>query len=53
MTAEDYDLILKDGLHRFFSFRRAGTADLGLLGVACHRRLRSLTSGAQSTKYPP
>ncbi len=34
MTAEDYDLILKDGLHRFFSFRRAGTADLGLLGVA-------------------
>ena len=34
MTEKDYDLILKDGLHRFFSFRRAGTADLGLLGQA-------------------
>jgi len=34
MTEEDYDLILKHGLHRFFSFRRAGMADMGLLGAA-------------------
>jgi hypothetical protein len=34
MTEKDYDLILKHGLHRFFSFRRAGVADLGLLGGA-------------------
>jgi hypothetical protein len=34
MTEDDYDLILKHGLHRFFSFRRAGMADLGLLGAA-------------------
>jgi hypothetical protein len=33
MKEEDYDLILKEGFHRFFSFRRAGLADLGLLGV--------------------
>ena len=34
MTEKDYDLILKHGLHRFFSFRRAGMADMGLLGAA-------------------
>ena len=34
MTADDYDLILKHGFHRFFSFRRAGAADLGLMGAA-------------------
>ena len=28
MTEDDYDTILKHGLHRFFSFRRAGVADL-------------------------
>jgi hypothetical protein len=33
MTEADYDLILKDGLHRFFSFRRAGAADLSLLAT--------------------
>jgi hypothetical protein len=33
MTEDDYDLILKDGLHRFFSFRRAGAADMGLLAA--------------------
>jgi len=31
MTEEDYDLIIREGLHRFFSFQRAGVADLGLL----------------------
>jgi hypothetical protein len=31
MKAEDYDLLLKHGLHRFFNFRRAGVGDLGLL----------------------
>jgi hypothetical protein len=33
MTEEDYDLILKEGFHRFFSFRRAGASDLALAGV--------------------
>lgn len=28
MTEDDYDLILKEGFHRFFSFRRAGVGDL-------------------------
>jgi hypothetical protein len=32
MKAEDYDLLMKHGLHRFFNFRRAGVGDLGLLG---------------------
>jgi hypothetical protein len=31
MTEKDYDLVLKHGLHRFFSFRRAGLGDLALL----------------------
>jgi len=34
MTEKDYDLILKDGFHRFFSFRRAGVSDLGLMMAA-------------------
>ncbi|MBC7262130.1 MAG: hypothetical protein H5T63_08955, partial [Chloroflexi bacterium] len=33
MTEKDYDLILKEGFHRFFSFRRAGIMDLGLVGA--------------------
>lgn len=32
MTEEDYDLVLKEGFHRFFSFRRAGVGDLHLIG---------------------
>jgi hypothetical protein len=28
MTVDDYDRILDDGFHRFFSFRRAGVGDL-------------------------
>ena len=32
MTEEDYDLILKEGLHRFFSFRRAGVRDIATVG---------------------
>jgi hypothetical protein len=28
MSAEDYDLLLREGFHRFFSFRRAGVRDL-------------------------
>jgi len=28
MTEDDYDLILEEGFHRFFSFERAGVADL-------------------------
>jgi hypothetical protein len=28
MTEDDYDLILKEGFHRFFNFRRAGVGDL-------------------------
>jgi len=32
MTEDDYDLVLKHGFHRFFSFKRAGVADLALLG---------------------
>lgn len=32
MKEEDYDLLLKHGFHRFFSFRRAGVGDLGLVG---------------------
>lgn len=31
MTEKDYDTILKHGLHRFFSFERAGVGDLGRL----------------------
>jgi len=31
MTEKDYDVVLKHGFHRLFSFRRAGVADLGLL----------------------
>ena len=31
MTEDDYDLILKHGFHRFFSFKRAGVGDLALL----------------------
>jgi hypothetical protein len=34
MTEEDYDLILKEGFHRFFTFQRAGVGDLALLGTA-------------------
>jgi hypothetical protein len=34
MTEKDYDTILKHGLHRFFSFRRAGLEDLAKLAVA-------------------
>lgn len=33
MTEKDCDLILKAGFHRFFSFRRAGISDLGLVGA--------------------
>jgi uroporphyrinogen decarboxylase len=33
MKEQDYDLILKHGLHRFFTFRRAGVGDLGLLAT--------------------
>jgi hypothetical protein len=32
MTEKDHDLILKEGFHRFFSFRRAGVGDLALVG---------------------
>jgi uroporphyrinogen decarboxylase len=31
MTEDDYDLLISKGLHRFFTFRRAGLEDLGLL----------------------
>ena len=31
MTEDDYDLVLKHGWHRLFSFRRAGLEDLNLL----------------------
>lgn len=34
MTEEDYDLILKEGFHRFFTFERAGVSDLALVGRA-------------------
>lgn len=33
MTEDDYDLILKHGLHRFFNFRRAGVGDLAMLAA--------------------
>jgi hypothetical protein len=33
MTEDDYDLVLKHGLHRFFSFRRAGVGDLAKLAT--------------------
>jgi hypothetical protein len=32
MTEDDYDLILKEGLHRFFSFRRGGVKDIATVG---------------------
>jgi len=31
MKEEDYDLLLTQGMHSFFTFRRAGLSDLGLL----------------------
>jgi hypothetical protein len=31
MKVEDYDLLLSKGMHRFFTFRRAGLEDLALL----------------------
>jgi hypothetical protein len=52
MTAEDYDLILKHGLHRFFSFRRAGTADLGLLGAALPQTAQIAQKWREKYKVP-
>jgi len=33
MTEADYDLLLKEGFHRFFTFERAGLADLAKLAT--------------------
>ncbi|HOG47084.1 MAG TPA: uroporphyrinogen decarboxylase family protein [Anaerolineae bacterium] len=33
MTEADYDLVLKEGFHRFFSFRRAGAGDLARMAA--------------------
>ncbi len=63
MTEDDYDVILKHGLHRFFSFKRAGVADLVMLaqvapqGAAIAQKWReqyathTMVDGAMNTPF--